>query len=908
MNSVMLCAPLQLTLIRDSIKHEEGCKLTCNFSTSSMDNAHTPNDPFVPLGQLELCKQLPAEQFMSLLQTCRETRDAVLAKQGHVCLCESGLDTHTIFANRLVDIFVSSRKVHHAQQAFNKLIYRLDTSYNLLIQGYSEYGDLDCALSILKSMQGDYLHPSRPSLLALLKCCTRMMCVARGHEIFREIVIEGLELDPFISASLVDMYAKCGFLLDAQDVFDELPSRDVVMWTSLISAYAEQGHLKGVLYCLERMQAEGVFPDSITFIPSLKCCGNIEALEQGYLLHSEMVKVGLHLGSSVGNTLVDMYAKCGSLAEAEHVFNDLPTRDVVTWSALLNAYAEQGLGDDALTCLEKMQQDGLLPNAVTYICTLKACTSMGVLCKGQKVHAHIAQEGYEKDDSIRNSLIYMYAKYGALAEAREVFNELPVQNVIPWNLLISGYADRGLAQEALNCFERMERKGVSPDIVTFVCSLRACGTLGDVQVGHKLHTKILKAGYEIDSNVGNALVDVYVRCGSLTEAQRAFYDLPVRDVVSWNTLIAGYNGCGLHKEALDCFDQMYMQGVSMDAVSTVCGLQACGGSEAVEQLRKLHDKILKEGYERDLVIGNSLVDTYVKCHSLTEAQDVFDKLLPSRNVISWTAIILGSAEQGESAKAFIFYAQMQEQGVMPNNVSFMSLLKACGNATALETGKKVHAQICNLLGEQEGDEISMDSALVDMYAMCGSMDDAQQVFDAITTRDHRSWTTLITGYARQGESTRVLQLFEIMRSEGFHPSEIAFLSVLNACSRTGFVEDGQKYYEVMSKEYGLNPNIKHLSCMVDLLCRAGQINEAILMLEGMYSQTDLVLWKMVLSACKRLGNVDLGRQAFEEVIRLDKRHNAAFILMSSIYAGAQMWEEARNIDTMRQNAVTGGGM
>lgn len=701
-------------------------------------------------------------------------------------------------------------------------------------------------------------------------------------------------------------------------MFDKLPVRDVVSWTALINGYAEHRQGDGALKCLERMQIEGVTPDAVTFVSSLKACGSMRATESLLQMHAEMIRYGFDKNTFIENTLVDGYAKCGFLTEARQVLEHLSSRETLSWSALMDGLLEHGLAEEALMCLEEMEKEGLSPNEVTYLCSLKACASMEAVNKGQEVHANIVKQGYSRDSFVGNSLVDMYSKCGLLQDAQMLLTELVDRDVVSWTTLISGFTEYGLGDKALKFLMDMDLEGIFPNAATYICCLRVCSSARTIDKGRAFHMEVVKAGFDEDCSLTNSLIDMYSKCGSLEEAHMVFNHLSKPDVISWTALISGNTEHGFAQEALRYFDHMQQDGVSPTSATFLCSIKACAGIRTIQRGHFLHTQLARLGLEEDASIGIALVDMYSKCGLFEEAYELLN-LLPIVDAIPWTALISGYAErghikealeclkemqevgvfsdvvswnvvisgvshQGESREALMLYAQMQEQGILPDCSTLISILEAYGDTASIENGRRVHAQSQGLSRNRSSD-IAMSTALIDMYSKCGSMKDAQHVFDEAIRTDCFNWTAIITAYARQGNSERVFSLFERMRKEAIYPDDVTFLSILSACRHSGFVEKGHMFFKAMVSDHGMFPTIKHHNCMVDLLCRAGQLNEAASMLKTMDDQPDSGTWSAMLSACHSWGNMELGRQTFQCVAGFDVENNAsAFVLMSNIVA------------------------
>ncbi|KAH7366086.1 hypothetical protein KP509_18G062800 [Ceratopteris richardii] len=373
------------------------------------------------------------------------------------------------------------------------------------------------------------------------------------------------------------------------------------------------------------MQLEGIFPDATTFVCGLKACGLLQDVGAGQRLHIEIARQGASKTDvEISNALIDMYSKCGELTMAQEVFDSLKVRNLVSWNSLMTCYNEQGHEEQALASYELMLCTGLVPNSVTFICVLKACSSVGIPYEGQMIHAHIVKTGllYKHNGFVGNAIINLYAKCGTLAIAREVFDTLPKRDVVSWNVLIAGYAQHRYGQNALTCFNQMQLEGIFPDATTFVCGLKACGLLQDVGAGQRLHIDIARQGAsKTDVEISNALIDMYSKCGELTMAQEVFDSLKVRNLVSWNSLMTCYMEQGHEEQALASYELMLCTGLVPNSVTFICVLKACSSVGIPYEGQMIHAHIVKTGLlESDCFIETTLVDMYLKCLGIQAAE------------------------------------------------------------------------------------------------------------------------------------------------------------------------------------------------------------------------------------------------------------------------------------------------
>ncbi len=500
-------------------------------------------------------------------------------------------------------------------------------------------------------------------------------------------------------------------------VFDRIPTCDVVIWNAMIRGYAKCGQGWEALKLFRQMQDEGMQPDSVTFLGLLYACASVAALNEGKYVHKQIIEGVLEGDVFLGSSLVDMYAKCGSIKDAWSVFNKMHTRDVVAWSVMILGYLKCGQGQKALEIYQQMQHEAVQPDTITFIGVINACASVMALEEGRRIHEQIKQCGSEWNIFVASSLVDMYAKCGSIEDAWKLFNSMATHDVVSWNAMILGFVKCGKAQKAWDLFQEMQREGVQPVAVTFIGVLNACSDLCTLEEGRGIHTQGVQSSCESDSFDSNSLVDMYSKCGSIEDAQRAFEMMPTHDVVPWNAMILGYVKCGKGRRALELYEQMQSEGVDPDHVTFVRVVNACASIMALNEGRRIHEQIVQNGFESDVIVGNSLVDMYAKCGNIQTAQSVFQRM-PTHNVFAWNAMILGYFKCGQGKIALKVYQQMQQEGVQPDSVTFVGVLNACASVMALEEGRHIHERIIQSGCESDA---FVRKSLKDMYAKCGSI-------------------------------------------------------------------------------------------------------------------------------------------------------------------------------------------
>jgi pentatricopeptide repeat protein len=612
------------------------------------------------------------------------------------------------------------------------------------------------------------------------------------------------------------------------------------------------------------MKNQGIPPDAITFVSLLKACSGLRNIGKGEEMHAEIKRAGLSRDYVVGNALVDFYMKLGIMEKSEEVFDSLLVRDVVAWGTLIAGYARTKNNYDALECLERMKFEGISPDANIFISSLKACAGIGAIEKAEEIYSEIAKEtSLRENPSIGAAMIDMYAKCGSFKKAQEVLRTLSSRSPVAWTALIAGYVQHECWVEAVEIFQQMEIEGVTPDVVTWVCVLQACGNCGDIAKGSEIHAAV-ESKMSLDDNLvlSSNLVDMYAKCGMLVKAFQVFRKLSSPDAACWNALISGYVRYEYNEEALDCYDLMQSHGLSGNNVTFACTLKACCNLGDMARGREMHAEIARKGVLNSCeLVDNAILNLYAKCSSLGKAKEVFGTL-GVQSAISWNALISGLVQNECGEDALACFEEMQIKGISPDDVTFTCILKACGSVGMVEKGQIIHLEAKNK-GLVESNAM-VGTALIDMYAKCGVMERSQQVFDDIGARNIVSWTALIAGYVQNGCSNEALQCFNKMISAGISPNANTFVCIMKACGNSGSIEKGDEIYNQVEQNGLLQSNQIIGNASIDMYVRFGMLVKAQQVFERIPAR-DVVSWNSLLAGYSRWGEVSETLHHFERM-------------------------------------------
>ncbi|XP_050204969.1 pentatricopeptide repeat-containing protein At2g22410, mitochondrial-like [Mercurialis annua] len=552
---------------------------------------------------------------------------------------------------------------------------------------------------------------------------------------------------------------------------------------------------------------------------------------------------------------------------------------------------------------------------------LEKCTCMKQL---KQIHAQIILNSLTDQTLTLGKLVSFCAvsDKGNLDYAQLVFDQIPIPNKFMYNSLIRGYCNSNNSMKSILLYREMIEFGHSPNEFTVPFVLKACGNELAYWMCMIIHGHAIKLGVVPLVCVENGLINAYVTSGFIGYARQVFDDMSDRNLVSWNSMIGGYSKMGWCKEAFLLFKEMREKGMKPDEFTLVNLLSVCSQRCDVNVGKFVHLYVEITGMEIDLIFKNALVDMYAKCGDLQSAERVFEGIhnknvvswtsmvsayarhglvkfarmsfdqMPMKNVISWNSMISCYVQGGQCGEALDLFHEMLNLKVKPNEATLLCVLSACSQNGDLVMGKKIHDYIHNI---NSTDIVTLCNSLIDMYAKCGALRIAIDVFNEMPKKNVVSWNAIIGSLALHGCGSGAVQLFEKMQVEGIWPDEITFTGLLSACSHSGLVDSGLHYFDRMSSVYGIKPEIEHYAGMVDLLGRGGFLDEAVNLIRGMPMKPDIVIWGALLGACRIYGNIEIGKQILKQILELERYSSGVYVLLSNLFSEAGRWEDVKNI-------------
>lgn len=543
----------------------------------------------------------------------------------------------------------------------------------------------------------------------------------------------------------------------------------------------------------------------------------------------------------------------------------------------------------ALQVLKSIDPGEISLKPVVYSSLLQTCTKVSAFNCGLQIHGHVIKSGLEFDRFVGNSLLTLYFKLGTdFFQTRKVFDGLFFKDVISWTSMISGYVKVGKPMSSLELFWEMLACGVEPNAFTLSSVIKSCSELGDLKLGRGFHGVVLGRGFDSNTVISCALIDMYGRSCALDDARQLFDELLEPDAICWTSIISALTRNDAFHDALIFFYSMQRDHrMSPDGFTFGTVLTACGNLGRLKQGKEVHAKVITTGFCGNVVVESSLVDMYGKCGSLDESQRIFDRM-PKKNSVTWSALVGGYCQNGDFKSVIQIFRKMEKVDLY----CFGTILRTCAGLAAVRLGKEVHCQYIRRGGWRD---VIIESALVVLYAKCGCIDCAQTIFDQMPVRNLITWNSMIGGCAQNGRGEEALKKFNKMVKEGIKPDYISFIGILFACSHRGLVDEGREYFISMTRDYGIKAGIEHYSCMVDLFGRAGLLEEAENLIDTGEFRDDSSLWAALLGACTTCTNYETAERIAKRVMELEPDYHLSYVLLANVYMAVGRWNDALTI-------------
>ncbi|TXG59200.1 hypothetical protein EZV62_017029 [Acer yangbiense] len=691
------------------------------------------------------------------------------------------------------------------------------------------------------------------------------------------------------STSLLTAYSRTGDFGSSWDLFNETCNKDVIFWNAMITASVENKCFSMAMHFLVEMIEDGIGFDSTTLLIVVSALSFLNFLKQGGVIHGLSIKAGMLSDSNLCNALMDMYAKRGDLNSSECMFARMECRDIVSWNTIVSGCLHNGLPEKSLLYFREMiccSGKQVRPDNVSLSCAISAC--LGELSFGQVIHGLGIKLGYMDSSfiSVANSLISLYSQCGDIQAAESVFCGMTDKDIISWNAMIDGFASNGKIVEAFDLLHEMQLMGsVQADTATVVSVIPLCAELMLLREGRSIHGYAVRRLLGYDILVMNSLMDFYSKCHNLTKAKLLFNTIPLKDLVSWNTMISGYSHNGHSKEAQTLFKEM-LHFCSHTSLSTL--LAILPSSDSPEFLKfgtQIHCWQLKLGFSNNILAVNSLMHMYINCGDLMASFSLLQKIFHIGDTSCWNTVIVACTHNGHLREALkTFNLMRQESNASHDSITLVNIISVCGILEQAFQGRSLHGLAVK---SSMGPNTRVQNSLITMYSRCRDVESASLVFRLMSNHNLCSWNCMISAFS---QNRAEMKAFDLFRCLPFEHNEFTIVSILSACTQLGVIRHGKQIYGHVYR-FGLQENSFISAALVDMYSNCGRLDSACKIFENSREKSDAA-WNSMISAFGYHGEGIKAIELFHEMCNSGIRPNkSTFVSLLSACSHSGLVDE-----------------
>ncbi|XP_061376341.1 putative pentatricopeptide repeat-containing protein At5g52630 [Gastrolobium bilobum] len=475
----------------------------------------------------------------------------------------------------------------------------------------------------------------------------------KGKQLHAQLIRGGCLPCTFLTNHFLNFYSKCGELDYTIKLFDRMPQRNMVSWTAMITGFSRNLRFGEALYTFCQMRVEGEVTSQFALSSVLQACASLGSFQFGTQVHCLVVKCGFGCELFVGSNLTDLYSKCGEVPSTSKVFEEMPCKDEVLWTSMIDGFVKNGNFEKALIAYKEMVIDDVFIDQHVLCSTLIACSALKATGFGKSLHSTIVKFGFEYETFIGNALTDMYSKFGDMVSASNVFQiNSGFRNIVSFTTIIDGYVEMDQIEKALSTFVDLRRWGIEPNEFTFSSLIKACANQAKLEHGSQLHGQVVKFNFDRDPFVSSALVDMYGKCGLFDHSIQLFDEIETPNDIAWNTLVGVFAQHGLGRNAVETFNGMIHRGLKPNAVTFVNLLKGCSHAGMVEDG-------LNYFYSMDKIYGvvpreehySCAIDLLGRAGKLKEAEDFINSMPFEPNAFGWCSFLAACKTHGDKERA-----------------------------------------------------------------------------------------------------------------------------------------------------------------------------------------------------------------------------------------------------------------
>ncbi|EXB96393.1 hypothetical protein L484_023114 [Morus notabilis] len=692
------------------IKHH--FRLYCSGSNSQCFNLLVRKDPV---------------SIANALSIAENSKSYYVGSHIHAHVVKLGLVDEVYTRNNLIKMYTKCGVFHDGLKVFGEMSNRNLVSWTLMISGAVQNGDHEMGLEFFLGLVRSGFIPNEFGLGSVLKACAIAGAYEFGSTIHAFTLKTGIELNLFVGASILNMYAKLEDIQSAERVFESMPNLDVGCWNVMIGGYVQCGHGIEALKIVSLMLHRGINMDCLTFVNALKGCSGVANLEFGKQLHGLIIKGDVGFSTSLMNCLMDMYFSNGMMDSAMKVFHRIQNKDIISWNTLFSSISEDKDTTEIACLIHEFFLRGMKPNHITFSILFRLCGETLGLELGLQIFCLALNFGFHDEVNVTKSLINMFARCKAMKKARSLFETLCSKEITIWNQMICGYNLNHCYAESLKIFVRLWSLGIESNEYTFSSILEACSQIENQQVLRHVHGLIVESGFSSNGYIRSLLINGYVKFGLLDDSFQFFNDFDRLDEVSWGTMISALAHRGNIYEAINLLTALMEAGGEPDEFILGSILSYCASISGYHLTKIVHSLALKTGLETQVFVASAVIDAYAKCGDIDSAKMAYRQSCGSYDVVIFNTMIMAYARHGLITGAMEIFKTMKSVKLQPSQATFVSVISACSHMGLVDEGGLLFGLMISDYKMEPCKDVY--GCLVDMLSRNGRLENARQMIE-----------------------------------------------------------------------------------------------------------------------------------------------------------------------------------
>ncbi|KAL4564421.1 hypothetical protein LXL04_028485 [Taraxacum kok-saghyz] len=632
----------------------------------------------------------------------------------------------------------------------------------------------------------------------------------------------------------------------------------------------------------------------------LNLIGNVATQSHLRQTHAQLILNGLKSDIATVTKLIQKLSDLGAISDATLICSTFPNPDLFLYNVIIKGFSHNNCYSKAVSVYRQLRETTTLkPDNFTYVFVISAASKLQCSKLGSSLHGHVIVGGAGSDLFVGSAIVDMYLNFGKVGYAYKVFDKIPEPDTVLCNSMISGSVKNDCFEESVSIFKDMILRETRFDSTTFAAVLTAASELQELKLGMAIQSSSIKLGFHSHVHVLTGLISFYAKHGDMSTAKRLFDEIKHPDIIAYNSMISGFSWNQEMESAITLFKELLASHHIVNSSTLVGLIPVFHPFGHLKLTSTIHSFSMKHNFLSKPSVSTALITVYTRLNEINPARKLFNES-QDKSLAAWNAMISGYTQNGVTDKAISLFKQMQNLKITPNPTTITTILSACAQLGALSLGQWVHDLATKY---KFNSNIYVSTALIDMYAKCGSIESARQVFDEMPDKNTVTWNAMISGYGLHGHAHEALNIFNKLLDSKSPVTSVTFVSILHACSHGGLVNQAEQIFHTMGSgsTHGVEPLPEHYACMVDLYGRAGHLQTAYNFITKMPIDPGPATWGALLSACKTHKNTNLAKIASKKLFELDPDNIGYHVLLSNIYTAEKNYDKAASIRHKNRN-------